>query len=654
MSTAYRPEVDGLRAVAVLPVIAFHAGFPGFSGGYVGVDIFFVISGYLITGILLGDLEEGRYSIARFYERRARRILPALFVVLAVTSALALALLLPPAFEDYAASVFGVALFVSNLLFIAEVDYFAPSAEETPLLHTWSLAVEEQFYILFPLILWLLWKLGRRHAVVPGVALLFVGSFWVSEWAWRAYPAQTFYFLPSRAWELLAGSAIALAPLRAPVRPGLLRQALGLAGLAMIAAAITLYDRTVPFPSYWAALPVGGAVLVIVFATPGTVAARFLSAHAVVMIGLISYSAYLWHNPLFALARVTSEGEPGPLAMTLLSILSLGLAWLTWRFVEGPFRFQRDAQPWLPRQGQVFAASAAGIVLFAGFGIWGYATNGRASLWLALTDAQSRQTYSLMRVAQDVPRMLNDGGCRFNINAPDADTRARLDVCMAQYGPGLAVIGDSHAIDLADALIRAQSAPFIFGLTRGSCRLDADTSGCGFDWFLALVQDNPALFSRVVFEVAGQHLIEGPGGREAERIFALYAPGTPMPAGDITLATDRIEANAAYVRALAAVVPTLWLSPRPEMHLDAAHIMAHGCDHDFSPRPGQMAIFERLAVAVAERAGAAQVIDQPAALALRFPEDFMTCEALDWSDGDHLSLTGRSWLAERIGPRLGL
>ncbi|MCB1407146.1 MAG: acyltransferase, partial [Rhodobacteraceae bacterium] len=142
--TGYRREIDGLRAVAVLPVMAFHAGFPGFTGGFIGVDVFFVISGYLITGILLGDLQEGRYSIARFYERRARRILPALFVVIAASCAAGYALLLPPAFEDFSASVFAVLLFLSNMLFISEVDYFAPAAEETPLLHTWSLAVEEQ------------------------------------------------------------------------------------------------------------------------------------------------------------------------------------------------------------------------------------------------------------------------------------------------------------------------------------------------------------------------------------------------------------------------------------------------------------------------------------------------------------------------------
>ena len=145
MPPTYRPEIDGLRALAVLPVIAFHAGFSGFSGGFVGVDVFFVISGYLITGILAADLREGRYSIARFYERRARRILPALFVMLAASVVAAQVLLLPPPFEDFSASVFTVVLFLSNMLFLSEVDYFAPAAEETPLLHTWSLAVEEQF-----------------------------------------------------------------------------------------------------------------------------------------------------------------------------------------------------------------------------------------------------------------------------------------------------------------------------------------------------------------------------------------------------------------------------------------------------------------------------------------------------------------------------
>lgn len=638
----YRPEIDGLRAVAVLPVIAYHAGLPGFSGGFVGVDVFFVISGYLITGILAGDLAAGRFSVARFYERRARRILPALFVVLALSAVAAQLLLMPPAFRDFSASVFAVVLFLSNMLFISEVDYFAPAAENTPLLHTWSLAVEEQFYILFPLILWLLWRIGRGRALAWGVLAVTLASLVFSEWAWRSNPAASFYFLPSRAWELGAGALCALVPLRP--RAGA-RQVLGLAGLAAIAVAVGFYDRSVPFPSLWALLPVGGAVALIL--AEGGAAGRLLSLRPMVAIGLISYSAYLWHYPLFVFVRLAWGGDPGVLAMSGLGLLSLGLAALSWRYVERPFRGGGA----LPRRRQVFFASALGIALFAGFGLWGYGTDGRAAMWLAGATPEERQTYALFAPAHAVRRFSDDGDCRFNQRRVTDEARARLADCAARFGPGLAIIGDSHAIDLADSLIDARAAPFIFGMTQGNCRPDMTRNQCDYTGFAALLDEDGRLFSRVIFEVAGQNLIEGPGGRRTKRVFELYPPGTPIPARDISLLDARIARNAAYLAGLARHVPVIWLTPRIEPHLNDSYVMARGCSADFALRPGQAALFQRMAEAIgAAVAGLPGVsaLNQPDLLHFTMPRDFITCEALHWADGDHLSPSGRLWLGERL------
>src|SRR3546814_42283 len=205
----YRPDIDGLRALAILPVVLFHARIPGFSGGYVGVDVFFVISGFLIAGIIAGEIEEGRFTVARFYERRARRILPALFTVIAVSFALAWVVALPEAFTDFARSATATALFVSNLYFWQASDYFSAAAEYRPLLHTWSLAVEEQFYIFFPwfLVLLLRW---RRAWLAGAVALGFAVSLAASIYGTAAAPSATFYLLPTRGWELLCGVALAI------------------------------------------------------------------------------------------------------------------------------------------------------------------------------------------------------------------------------------------------------------------------------------------------------------------------------------------------------------------------------------------------------------------------------------------------------------
>ena len=204
----YRPEIDGLRALAVIPVILFHAGFELFSGGFVGVDVFFVISGYLITTILIDDIENKRFSIVNFYEKRARRILPAMFFVMLVCIPFAWMLMMPSQMTDFSQSLVAVSLFSSNILFWLESDYFAAATEQKPLLHTWSLAVEEQYYVLFPIFLILAWRYGKNRAFGMIVVMAAI-SLLLSEWGWRNKTSANFYLAPTRAWELLAGSITA-------------------------------------------------------------------------------------------------------------------------------------------------------------------------------------------------------------------------------------------------------------------------------------------------------------------------------------------------------------------------------------------------------------------------------------------------------------
>ena len=335
----YRRDIDGLRAFAVLPVIFFHAGFPLFSGGFVGVDIFFVISGYLITGILLSELERGTFSIVSFYERRARRILPALFFVIAVSAILAWCWLLPGDMRDFSDSVFAVALFFSNILFWRRTDYFATSSELAPLLHTWSLAVEEQFYVFFPVLLILAWRFARPHMLTL-IILLSAASIIIAQWGVANEPGAAFYLLPTRGWELALGAAIATWCHKKPV-PTLgpvLNQALSLLGLILIVGSIFLYDENTPSPVLAMLAPTVGTGLIILYARPATWVARLLGLQPLVTVGLLSYSAYLWHQPLFAFARHRSLHAPDDRLYLALSALSIGLAWLSWRWVERPFR----------------------------------------------------------------------------------------------------------------------------------------------------------------------------------------------------------------------------------------------------------------------------------------------------------------------------
>ena len=363
----YRREIDGLRAVAVLPVILFHAGFSVFSGGYVGVDVFFVISGYLITTILINELEEERFSIARFYERRARRILPALFVVMLACLPFAYMWMLPSQLKDFAQSLVAVVFFGSNFLFWRESGYFAADAEIKPLLHTWSLAVEEQYYIVFPIFLLLSWRFGRNK-VFWSVVVIAAISLLLAEWGWRNKPSANFYLAPTRAWELFAGSICAFLTVGRTLKSNNVLSAIG---LAAIVVSIFAFDDNTPFPSVYALVPVVGTALIILFGRQGTWVANLLSMRAFVGIGLISYSAYLWHQPLFAFARLRSLTEPSHVLMAGLAIVALLLAWATWRWVEQPVRNKKFVSRRI-----IFSTALACSLLFIFAGLYAHKSDG--------------------------------------------------------------------------------------------------------------------------------------------------------------------------------------------------------------------------------------------------------------------------------------
>jgi peptidoglycan/LPS O-acetylase OafA/YrhL len=341
----YRAEIDGLRALAVLPVIFFHAGFDWFSGGFVGVDVFFVISGFLITSIIISDLDDGRFSLVNFYERRARRILPALFFVIFVSLPFAWLWLFPGDLKAFGRSLVAVSTFSSNFLFWLESGYFDTAAELKPLLHTWSLAVEEQYYILFPAVLMLIWRLGLKWVLVL-LSLVLIISLGVAHWATNIVPtfrsriiSGAFFLLPTRGWELLIG-VLAAFYLKHNSHPksNTSNQVLSSIGFGMIVYAIIFFDEFTPFPSLYALVPTVGTALVIFCAVPDTLVHRILSFSPIVGVGLISYSAYLWHQPLLAFARHRALGNVSDLLLLVLCLTSLLLAYVSWRWVERPFR----------------------------------------------------------------------------------------------------------------------------------------------------------------------------------------------------------------------------------------------------------------------------------------------------------------------------
>lgn len=395
----YRAEIDGLRALAVVPVILFHAGFDSFSGGFVGVDIFFVISGYLITAILINDIEKDRFSLIRFYERRARRILPALFAVMCFCIPFAWLWMLPDQMKSFSKSLVAVSFFASNILFYRESGYFEAAAEDKPLLHTWSLAVEEQYYVFFPVFLFFAWRFGKNK-VFWTIVIFATLSLALSEWGWRNKPSANFYLAPARIWELFAGSIAAFIVNKHGVRAN---NTLSFVGLASILFAIFVYDESTPFPSIYALVPVVGVVLLVLFAKRETVVAKLLSTKIFVGIGLISYSAYLWHQPLFAFARIKMYEDPSLPLMTGLSVCSFLLAVVSWKYIENPFRAGKNR---FFTGAFIFSSSALGLLAISIIGYGGYKSEGFVDRYT--TPSQVRNEYKLP--------LIGDGYCFYNFN----------------------------------------------------------------------------------------------------------------------------------------------------------------------------------------------------------------------------------------------
>jgi len=363
----YRPEIDGLRAIAILPVIFYHAGIEIFNGGYVGVDIFFVVSGYLITTIILKELDEGKFSIINFYERRIRRIIPALFAVMFVSIIFAYFLLLPNDIKNFSQSLVAVSTFVSNILFWRESGYFDTASELKPLLHTWSLAVEEQFYILFPLFLLIFWKKSKFFTLLTLFAT-FVFSLVISYWAMNIHQSAAFYLLPTRAWELLMGvfAGFYLSKKNLIELNNNTRELLSMIGLILILFSIFFISKKTPFPIF-AFFPVLGTFMIILFNTKHTVVGKFLGNKYFVSLGLISYSLYLWHQPIFAFARNYTFNILSFKIIICLIVLSIFLSFISYKYIEKPFRKKNKIS-----QFNIFLIFILGTFFFIIVGVLGH------------------------------------------------------------------------------------------------------------------------------------------------------------------------------------------------------------------------------------------------------------------------------------------
>lgn len=555
----YRPEIDGLRAIAVFSVILFHAGFELVSGGYVGVDVFFVISGYLITQILLKDLQEDRFSIWKFYERRARRILPALVFVIICMVPFAVRWMYPSQLIDFSAAILAVALFCSNILFWRQSDYFAPEAEENPLLHTWSLAVEEQFYIFFPILLLLLFKFSRKR-IFLFLLVLAIASLILSEIASRITPGANFYLLPTRAWELLAGSLCAMWKMQGRFRSN---GVIAFIGLALIFIAIFAFDDQTPFPSVYALIPVCGTVLVVLFADEKNLPGKILSLRLMVGIGLISYSAYLWHQPLFAFTRLRVGDAFSPQVSGLLIGATFVLAALSWKFVEQPFRAGDHTV--LKTRRSVFLASGIALSCLLAIGAVGFVGKG-----LPERIAPSGESFATLNIDERLQGNPGLGpGCGNGFERPDS--------CRTQGDPRVLLWGDSFAMHLAGALEKSQDAQGLVQYTMPACAPIKDISLVNSKFTIPWARKCIAFNDKVLDWLRNNEGVEyvimsSPMGILRDRVYhrdnGLFAEGIEQ------IIIDEMRSTAHYIRQLGAIPVFVAPPPRTGENLASCGVTA--------------------------------------------------------------------------------
>lgn len=493
---SYRAEIDGLRAVAVLAVVLFHAGF-SCHGGYVGVDVFFVISGFLITSLIWRDLETGRFSFARFWEKRARRIVPVMVLITLATLAVGWILLMPLDFKKLGHAAAAQSLFAANFHYWRDSGYFTSAASGKALLHMWSLAVEEQFYLIVPFLMWGVFhhtSQQNRRTVGVGLLLVFLLSFVMSCIGVYFFPVTTYFLLPTRAWELALGSLVAFLP----VEPALLyrrrvRELCTLAGLILILLPVFCYTAKTPFPGLAALPPCFGTALLIWANNrreghaPSTVG-KLLSLRPIVFVGLISYSLYLWHWPILVLSKYATVIPLSARARAGLVGVACLLSILSWKYVETPIRARRV----LVSRRTLFLSAGTGLVMVLVAGLLCLVCKGFPS-------RISTQAQAFANAANDVA---------FQNQLTTEDLRAGRVIAIGStnstWHPSVLVWGDSHAM----AALPAVDA-FLKENALSGCAATHSSTAPVLDWFMRTewgVRDAIAYNAAVMAYIRTQHI----------------------------------------------------------------------------------------------------------------------------------------------------
>lgn len=565
---------------------------------------------------------DGNFSLLHFYERRARRILPALFFLFLCLLPIAWLWMMPFQLKPFAESMASAVFFASNIYFWPNTGYFGSAAEELPLLHTWSLAVEEQFYLVFPVILLGLCRIwpGRiKSAFLLGA----LASFVLAEWASQTAPNAGFFLAPTRGWELLIGALAALVNRDQLTEMSRRNEILSGFGVAMIITSTVVFTEHTRVPSAFTLAPTVGTMLVLLYATPSTFVARFLSLRPVVGIGLISYSFYLWHQPVLAFARIRFAAGLSDLTLLGLILLACLIAYISWRFIERPFRQSHK----VTRRSLVTSLGCGAIALVAVSAvIW--STDGLEEQFRSRFGHQAEALNAAIQTRGEAG-MQSDDKCRFWTETVTDQLKETIKRCAGHYGPGQLVIGDSHSMDLYNALFLASNQPFIIGISKGGCRLKDVAQECPYDDIVELAKGQSAAIQTIFFTQSGSYFLEDN-----------YS----------TIRKTAINATVNYLSKISANSRTVWVGPQIETGIDLRKLhpaFGHQPGTNAKLLEGLKRLDRYLSDKLAKTSGI-EFVSKIEAIDYQHARDFIIDNQYTYSDIDHWSTHGERIFGKRL------
>jgi len=641
----YRRDVDFLRGLAILSVVFFHAGIPWAKNGFIGVDVFFVISGYLITSTTLRDITKNEFKFLRFIERRARRILPGLLTTLALNVPLFLLLFSPKYIENIFKSYLSIMTFVPNFFFWRQSGYFDPKAELQLLLNTWSLGIEEQFYILFAIFAFFYVKKRVKIKILLILSVLvflisLISSITISQYKGGA----TFYLLPFRLWEFLAGSLIAILDYETRIKTISTKNQLILKclGLVILICSLFIPRQNTYWPNWYSIIPIIGTSLIIQNHPNSKITSLIFENRIIGYVGRVSFSWFLWHWPIIVYLNYVSDIQISDRALIFSSFIALIMAIVQFEFIEKRFR---NLQKVSTVRFWRFSAITGSLLMT--LSIWGVQTNGFENNWVNYRFREEHKVFAENVLAQQkVAKNLSIGQkpCQFIVNTSVDIERGRMEKCFLEFGKAMVIIGDSHGVVLSDILFKSMPNNFLISWARPTSRPSKGINGQYAD-FLSFLNEYNESISKVFFHQSGTYLMKDNQGKvDSEESF--------RKGSKFRLAERDVRSTIKYLNLVSKNAEVIWLGPYLESRINLDNPLNMKASVQISNN-----VIERFEVLDGELKLKVSEFGQFRYVSLldiyRFPSDrVFVDECLVWQDMDHPSSCGRLWLAKNRNHQL--